>query len=170
MSVIFVHYAVFRYVGYIQLALCRLWCILESRKETDIYKRLFKERIKAMKLNEKMSYSEFKKNYPYSNKHYNIDPIFSFSGIITEEKTHYTRNTDKGRWKETEKETETISAEYYMNIIEATPFFKRCGSEKVYKGYSLIGYIPLEIVSISPCKTEKIVRKFYFTDKTILPE
>lgn len=123
-----------------------------------------------MRLNEKMSYSEFKKNYPYSNKHYNIDSLLSFSGIITEEKTHYERNTVNSRWKETEKETETISAEYYMNIIEATPFFKRCGSEKVYKGYSLVGYIPLEIVSISPCKTEKIVRKFYFTDKTILPE
>ena len=123
-----------------------------------------------MKLNEKMSYSEFKKNYPYSNKHYFIDYIFSFSGIITEEKTHYERNTVNSRWKETEKETETISAECYMNIIEATPFFKRCGSEKVYKGYSLVGYIPLEIVTISPCKTEKIVRKFYFTDKTIFPE
>lgn len=123
-----------------------------------------------MRLNEKMSYSEFKENYPYSNKHYNIDSIFSFSGTIIEEKTEYSRKTSTRRWKETEKETETISAEYYMNIIEATPFFKRCGSEKVYKGYSLVGYIPLEIVSISPCKTEKIVRKFYFTDKTILPE
>jgi len=123
-----------------------------------------------MKLNEKMSYTEFKKNYPYSNKHYNIDPLFSFSGTITEEKTHYTRNTSSSRWKETEKETETISAEYYMNVIEATPFFKRLGFEKVYNGYSLVGYIPLEIVSISPCKTEKIVRKFYFTDKAIIPE
>lgn len=123
-----------------------------------------------MKLNEKMSYSEFKKNYPYSNKHYFVDNIFSFSGMIKEERTHYTRNTDKGRWKETEKETETISTEYYMNCIEATPFFKRCGTEKVYKGYSIAGYIPLEIVSISPCKTEKIVRKFFFTDKAILPE
>lgn len=123
-----------------------------------------------MKLNEKMSYPEFKKNYPYSNKHYNIDLLFSFSGIITEEKTHYTRNTSSSHWKETEKETETISAEYYMNIIESTPFFKRLGSERVYKGYSLVGYIPLEIVTISPCKTKKIVRKFYFTDKAILPE
>lgn len=116
-----------------------------------------------MRLNEKMSYAEFKKNYPYSNKHYNIDSIFSFSGTITEEKTYYERNENRGRWIENGIETETISAEYYMNIIEATPFFKRCGSEKVYKGYSLVGYIPLEIVSISPCKTEKIVRKFFFT-------
>lgn len=123
-----------------------------------------------MKLNEKMSYAEFKKNYSYSNKHYNIDSIFSFSGIITEEKTHFERNTYKGRWKETEKETTSINSEYYMNIIESTPFFKRCGSEKVYKGYTIAGYIPVEIVSISPCKTEKIVRKFYFTDKAIFPE
>lgn len=123
-----------------------------------------------MMLNEKMSYSEFKKNYPYSNKHYNIDSLFSFSGIITEEKTHYTRNTTSSRWKETTKETTTINSEYYMNIIEATPFFKRLGSEKVFKGYSLVGYIPLEIVSISPCKTAKIVRKFFFTDNVIFPE
>lgn len=123
-----------------------------------------------MRLNEKMSYVEFKKNYPYSNKHYSIDSLFNFSGIITEEKTHYTRNTINSRWKEAEKETEIISAEYYMNIIESTPFFKRLGSEKVYKGCSLVGYIPLEIVTISPCKTEKIVRKFYFTDNTIFPE
>ena len=53
LSVIFVHYAVFRYVGYILLALCRLWCILESRKETDIYKRLFKERIKENEIKRK---------------------------------------------------------------------------------------------------------------------
>ena len=123
-----------------------------------------------MMLNEKMSYSEFKKNYPYSNKHYNIDSLFSFSGTITEEKTYYERNENRGRWIENGTETETVSTEYYMNVIESTPFFKRCGSEKVYKGYSLVGYIPLEIVSISPCKTEKIVRKFYFTDKAILPE
>ena len=123
-----------------------------------------------MRLNEKMSYAEFKKNYPYSNKHYFVDYIFSFSGMIKEERTYYTRNTDKGRWKETEKETETINTEYYMNCIEATPFFKRLGTEKVYKGYSIAGYIPLEIVSISPTKTEKIIRKFYFTENGILPE
>ena len=123
-----------------------------------------------MRLNEKMSYTEFKENYPYSNKHYNIDSIFSFSGTIIEEKTEYSRKTNTRRWKNTWKRTEKISAEYYMNVIEATPFFKRCGTERIYKGYSLVGYIPLEIVTISPCKTEKIVRKFYFTDKAIFPE
>lgn len=117
-----------------------------------------------------MSYAEFKKNYPYSVKHFYIDGIFSFSGTITEERTYYERNESKGRWIENGKETETISAEYYMNVIEAIPFFKRLGSEKIYKGYCLVGYIPLEIVSISPCKTEKTVRKYYFTEKGILPE
>ena len=123
-----------------------------------------------MKLNEKMSYAEFKKNYPYSVKHFHIDGIFCFSGIITETRTEYTRNSEHGKWKEVNKETEKINFEYYMNVIESIPFFKRLGSEKVYKGYSIVGYIPLEIVSISPCKTEKIVRKFYFTEKGILPE
>ena len=56
--------------------------------------------------------------------------------------------------------TEEITTEEYDNIFSSIDFFKSLGgSERIYKNYTLAGYIPTKLVSISPDKEIKIIRK-----------
>ena len=56
--------------------------------------------------------------------------------------------------------TEEITTEEYDNIFSSVDFFKSLGgTEKIYKTYTLAGYIPTRLISISPNKEIKIVRK-----------
>lgn len=49
------------------------------------------------------------------------------------------------------------------NVFDAVQFFKDLGGyEKVSCGYTKAGYLPDELLSISPNRTEKTVRKYYF--------
>lgn len=59
-----------------------------------------------------------------------------------------------------ETTTEEITTEEYDNIFSSIDFFKSLGgTEKIYKTYTLAGYIPTKLVSISPNKETKIVRR-----------
>ena len=56
-----------------------------------------------------------------------------------------------------------VTEEYYKNIFDpkAVKFMRSLGgSERVIKGYNCEGYVPVELISISPDKKTKIVRKF----------
>lgn len=56
--------------------------------------------------------------------------------------------------------TEEITTEEYDNIFSSVDFFKSLGgTEKIYKTYTLAGYIPTRLISISPNKEIKIVKK-----------
>ena len=56
--------------------------------------------------------------------------------------------------------TEEITIKEYDNIFSSIDFFKSLGgSERIYKNYTLAGYIPTKLVSISPDKEIKIIRK-----------
>lgn len=117
-----------------------------------------------------MSYQEFKKTYWWALKHYpQIDrlswPIChgDESPIGTMIKTKYTRTSPSGEWKECEKSEEPFSARNYVNCVDGIPFFRNLGGyEHVDCGYTYTGYLPLEIVSISPDKLTRTVRKFRF--------
>ena len=55
---------------------------------------------------------------------------------------------------------EEITTKEYDNIFSSIDFFKSLGgSERIYKNYTLAGYIPTKLVSISPDKEIKIIRK-----------
>ena len=55
---------------------------------------------------------------------------------------------------------EEITTKEYDNIFSSIDFFKSLGgSERIYKNYALAGYIPTKLVSISPDKEIKIIRK-----------
>ena len=55
-----------------------------------------------------------------------------------------------------------ITEEEYKNIIGSVSFFRNLGGyERVIKGYTCEGYIPVRLISISPNKETKIIR--YFT-------
>lgn len=60
-----------------------------------------------------------------------------------------------------ERETEEITTEEYEKIFSSTNFFVEIleGTERVYKSYTIAGYIPTRLVSTSPNKETKVIRK-----------
>lgn len=109
-----------------------------------------------------MLYSKLAKTYRKLFKKYpNISSLQDFSGKILEEKTTYIKRGT--RWIETKKEEKEVSATYVFNVFDAVQFFKDLGGyEKVSCSYTKAGYLPDELLSISPNRTEKTVRKYYF--------
>ena len=80
---------------------------------------------------------------------------------LTTEK--YERTSSGKSWKKNpfESNESIINSENFKNIISSIPFFRDLGgSERVTKGYTVAGYIPVELSSISPEKKTKIVRSF----------
>ena len=82
---------------------------------------------------------------------------------ITLTTERYERTSSGKSWKKNpvESNKSIINSENFKNIISSIPFFRNLGgSERVTKGYTIAGYIPVELTSISPDKETKIVRKF----------
>ena len=82
---------------------------------------------------------------------------------ITLTTERYERTSSGKSWKKNPVETneEVITPKKFELIISSIPFFRDLGgSERVTKGYTIAGYIPVELSSISPDKETKIVRKF----------
>ena len=80
---------------------------------------------------------------------------------LTTEK--YERTSSGKSWKKNpvESNKSIINSENFKNIISSIPFFRNLGgSERVTKGYTIAGYIPVELSSISPDKETKIIRRF----------
>lgn len=112
-----------------------------------------------------MTYREFRSTYRWMLKTYPAtDRMYSDDmerPIGTCETIRYTKRGT--RWHETGRETETICARYYVNCVDAVPFFRRCcGIERVEMAYTPHGYLPVQISSTSPDRETKIVRKFTF--------
>lgn len=108
-----------------------------------------------------MTYEEFKKTYSYALKHFpgvssiKLDAPVAVS-VERQEKI-------SGRWVTSTKKAENFTGENYLNTVESIPFFKKLGgTEKVSKAYTKYGLIPVEIVSTSPDKSERVIRKFSF--------
>ena len=75
----------------------------------------------------------------------------------------YERTSSGKSWRKNPVETneEVISPKKFELIISSIPVFRNLGgSERVTKGYTVAGYIPVELSSISPSKETKIVRSF----------
>ena len=75
----------------------------------------------------------------------------------------YERTSSGKSWRKNPVETneEVISPKKFELIISSIPFFRDLGgSERVTKGYTIAGYIPVELSSISPSRETKIVRSF----------
>ena len=75
----------------------------------------------------------------------------------------YEKTSSGKSWKKNpvETEEEVISPKKFELIISSIPFFRDLGgSERVTKGYTVAGYIPVELSSISPSRETKIVRSF----------
>ena len=75
----------------------------------------------------------------------------------------YERTSSGKSWKKNPVETdeEVITPKKFELIISSIPFFRDLGgSERVTKGYTVAGFIPVELSSISPNRETKIVRSF----------
>lgn len=108
-----------------------------------------------------MTYAEFKKTYAYALKHFpSVSSIELDAPVaVSVEK----QEKIGGRWITSTEKVENFTGENYLNAVEAIPFFKNLGgSEKVSKAYTKYGLIPIEIVSTSPDKNERTIRKFSF--------
>lgn len=111
-----------------------------------------------------MNYSEFRKTYAWTLKNYSgTHELFcgDFYGahigkVVTEK---YEKRG--GKWHLLTSERDDVTPAFYFNTVDAIPFFRGLGgSERVYCGYCVRGYVPLEITSISPDRAQKTVRKF----------
>ena len=112
-----------------------------------------------------MTYQEFRKTYKWMLKKYpGTDRVYcndmnSRIGVL--QKIDYEKRG--GKWKETARESETLTAAIYANCVDAIPFFRGLGGyERVDVGYTYVGYLPFQIDSISPDRTRKTTRKFIF--------
>lgn len=110
-----------------------------------------------------MSYAEFKNDYKWTLKAYpQTTNLFEVENITLKE-TRQTKTSRTAGWKTTETKIETINYIYYMNIVDAIPFFRNLGgAETVTKAYTKHGYIPTKIISLSPDKNDRTIREFIF--------
>lgn len=109
-----------------------------------------------------MTYSEFKKSYSFTLKHY-PDTSALFEVVNAGKCKITTENKSGKRWKASEIVTESMTFEYYFNTIEAIPFFRNLGGyERVTNAYTKHGYIPVKLISISPDGNTRITREFIF--------
>lgn len=83
------------------------------------------------------------------------------------EKTYI--RTDSGKsWKKKpiEEKEEVIQYNNYFNYISSVHLFKNLGGyERIEKGYTVAGYVPIKLISISPSKEIKKVREFKIESK-----
>jgi len=98
---------------------------------------------------------------------------FSFtdnSYVIEFTKKEFSRTASGKSWKkQADRVTyEFVTPEFYTNYIQAVPFFNNFGGRsccRAYKSYTYAGYIPTDVITISPDGSKKITARFVFINK-----
>ena len=114
-----------------------------------------------------MTYREFSTEYKKTLHRY-PGMVCTFNPDIEYEFTQvqYEKKDGSNKWIEVEMTNEVITGQHYMNIIDAIDFFRNLGGrETVSMGHTSVGYIPIELKSINPDVTVKVVRTFKPTNK-----
>lgn len=75
--------------------------------------------------------------------------------------------TKSGKWRKNPDSVamEKVSAEHYTNYVTAVPFFNNFGHGaycRAHWNYCIAGYLPTEIVTVSPGRDTKVVTYFNF--------
>ena len=109
-----------------------------------------------------MTYSEFKKSYRVTLKHYPAtSALFEVENVGVCRITTESKNGKS--WKASDVKTEEMNFEYYFNTLEAIPFFRNLGGrERVTNAQTQYGYIPVKLTSISPDGNTRTIREFIF--------
>lgn len=112
-----------------------------------------------------MNYNEMRTNHGWMLKQYpgignlaGLDDETTIGKLTTE---HYEKVGS--RWKLVKTDREDFTVRNYVYSVDAIPFFRNLGGrETVTMGYSVMGYLPIEISSISPDKRQKVKRTYRF--------
>lgn len=114
-----------------------------------------------------MEYTAFRNEYKKALKAYpDASYLFRDSEDIKDiflTCKHYVKRGTK--WEEVSSKPEAVNYLHYLNIVDprTIQFFRNLGGyEKVSKGYTKHGYLPIEVTSINPDRTKKTVYKFTF--------
>lgn len=103
-------------------------------------------------------------SYNYSAFHFGYE-----SFAITCTKKEYTRTASGKSWKKNPDRVtiESVDNVFYTNYVAAIPFFAKWGngSCRARWNYTLAGYLPVDIVTISPDRQIKITASFAFSCK-----
>lgn len=137
------------------------------RRDGEMYtsasRRSRGRRITASDDFDNMSWQEFKSKYKATLKKYpDIGDLWGRNYKITLKEESYEKQGN--RWVLVDSFTQDIPFEYYLNAVDASPFFKGLGGkESISKSYTIAGYIPVEIRSTSPDGMQKTIRKYDFS-------
>ena len=86
--------------------------------------------------------------------------------IMTETRISKTESKKSWKRKADSEEVKEIDFQNYFNYLSSVQFFKNLGgTERITKSYTISGYIPTKLISISPNKDIKIIREFKITRK-----
>ena len=136
------------------------------RRDGEMYtsasRRSRGRRITASDDFDNMTWQEFKSKYKATLKKYpDIGDLWGRNYKITLKEESYEKQGN--RWVLVDSFTQEIPFEYYLNAVDASPFFKGLGGkESISKSYTVAGYIPVEIRSTSPDGMQKTIRKYDF--------
>lgn len=80
--------------------------------------------------------------------------------LITE--TYNKKEGNKTFSKKANKvESEIVDNETYKNVFTSVNFFKNLGgTETITRAYTIAGYIPIRLTSVSPDRKTKVIRVF----------
>lgn len=110
-----------------------------------------------------MNYQEFKKTYKYSCRQWpDVTAVYEETRFAPRVVTTHQEKRGR-RWITTGEDVKVINWEYYMNIIDAVPFFRGLGgTETVRTEYTRWGKLPAKITSTSPDRESRTIREFIF--------
>lgn len=83
---------------------------------------------------------------------------------IIMKKENYTKGLKK--WIFKDSKVSEITKENLDNIIDSCSFFRNLGGyERVEKDYTCAGYVPVKLISISPDRKTRTIRRFEYIIK-----
>ena len=93
--------------------------------------------------------------------------------LILHHREKYERTASGKSWKSKPYDTKNdfFDSVQYTNFITSIPFFNRFGDGaycRAYHSYTRFGYLPYEIVTVSPYKTQKNIDQFQIILKSDL--
>lgn len=114
-----------------------------------------------------MNYKEFSTAYKKTLHRYpGMECTFNADTKYELTQVQYEKIDGSNKWIEVDRKSKIITGQHYMNIIDAIDFFRNLGGrETVSMGYTYVGYIPVELKSINPDITVKVVRTFNPVEK-----
>lgn len=111
-----------------------------------------------------LNYIQWKEKYSYACKTWtDVNSLYGNDNRINIVMTITNKEKQNNKWKTINVEKKVITLEFYLNCVDAIPFFRSLGGkESVKLNYTRWGKIPIEIKSTSPDGLQRTIREFRF--------